>query len=74
MPWDDWPLSDKKFDELNEEEITMINNCANCAIPEVDNFNQIRKLYQNEQVKVPKVIKSYTTNNGIKSVPLRNYH
>ena len=74
LPWDDWPLSDKKFDELTEEEIAIINNCANCAIPEVDNFKEIRKLYQTEQVKVPEIIKSYTTYNGIKSVPLRNYH
>jgi len=71
LPWDDWEITDKEFITLDETEISLVNKCAEITLPDIEDFNEIRNVFHNKQVKVPKVIKSYTTYNGIQMIKLR---
>lgn len=70
LPWDEWGLADKKFEELNEEDLKLIDKIAEATSSETEDFSKIRELFQDERVKTPKIIKSHTTYNGLQMVTL----
>lgn len=70
LPWDEWGLADKKFETLTDDEIKLIDKIAEVTLPETENFSEIQNLFQDERVKIPKVIKSHTTYSGVQMVTL----
>ena len=60
LPWDGWGLIDCQDDELSPEELSLLDSTASMTSDEVDT-TAIREAYAvNEDLKVPRVIKSYT--------------
>ena len=73
LPWDEWCIGTKKFNELSEEEINTVNEIAKVTIPEVDNLEEIKSLFQVDGIKIPEFITSYTTYGGIQKVKLGSH-
>ena len=71
LPWDDWSISDKKFDELTKEEVDLIDKVAEITLPDKENFSEIQKMYQDQRLQVSSPFTSYTTYNGDQLVTLR---
>lgn len=70
LPWDEWGIADKKFEALTDEELNLVDKIAEATLPETENFPEIRKLFEDERVKVSKTIKSHTTYSGVQMVTL----
>ena len=61
LPWDDWSISDKKFEELTKEEINLLNKVAEITLPDRENFAEIQNMYQDKHFQVSKPFTTYTT-------------
>lgn len=72
LPWDEWGISEKEFDNLSNEEISIVNEIADKSIPEVDDLDEMIRLYQEDGIKIPEFITSWTTYGGIQKVKLRS--
>lgn len=70
LPWDYWGLSDKKFEELTEDELQLVDKVATATSPEKENFAEVKSLYQDPRLQVPQVVRSYTTYGGEQMVTL----
>jgi len=60
LPWDCWGLLDKPFDDLTEEEMSLLDHIAELAATGDAVFEEIRETYENDdRLRVPSVITSW---------------
>lgn len=71
LPWDEWGLADKEFEDMTEDELKIIDEAARLAIDN-DRFEEMKAFYEDQPLlKAPRIINSHTTYSGLQKVELK---
>jgi len=60
LPWDSWGLADCRDEDLTPDDCQLLDKLAQATMADPTNDELIRKLYEDDRIRVPAVIKSYT--------------
>lgn len=68
LPWDEWGLADKDFDQMSESDLRLIDKAAQLTTA-LGAFDEMRSFYEGSDLfKVPRSVKSHTTYTGVQMV------
>lgn len=60
LPWDSWGLADCRDEDLTPDDCQLLDKLAQATMADPTDDELIRKLYEDDRIRVPAVIKSYT--------------
>jgi len=61
LPWDGWGLIEARDEDLSADDLGLLDQVAELTSGDVPRFEQVRRLYENDdRLRVPATIRSYT--------------
>ncbi|HVM97801.1 MAG TPA: transglutaminase-like domain-containing protein [Candidatus Acidoferrales bacterium] len=69
LPWDGWGLMAKKDSESGAEDTALLDRCAALSTSGNEAFGDLRQIYEDPRLRVPRVIDSFRLN-GVEKIEL----
>ena len=64
LPWDSWGLADCRDEDLTPDDCQLLDKLAQATMADPTDDELIRKLYEDDRIRVPAVIKLYRGRTG----------